>query len=180
MAFDIEPVVPRRSNLPGVEPFVEIDVDRALLALSVNGGNVQAARRDLVATCGSSAPSEDTIKVWREKYPNRYLYHATENSRTIEDRIAITQRELVTGAADAAKVAVALEHERLLAGEVKDAASSARNLQTVAGIGVTKILEITGRPTQIVEHRKPEDIVRRLNDLVIDSDAEEESAPIEP
>lgn len=172
MGFEIEPVEPKNGNL-GLEPYPEDTVDKALLALALKGGNATAAARLMRAT--GEKVSADAISNWRDKYPQRYAYHCTENVQAIENGIAANQRELVTAAAQASLDAIKLEHERILDGEVKDASASARNLQTIAGIGVTKVLEITGRPTAIIEHRRPEDVVRRLNALVVDSDAEEVS-----
>ena len=175
MSHEIEPVKTSENNL-GIEAYPEADIDRCLMALAIEGGNVPATVRFLKAAAnGGRSPNRDTIRRWRDQYPARYAYHTTERAKEIEDGIVRGQRELIAGASIAAQDAVSLEHKRILEGDIKDAAASARNLQTVAGIGVTKIMEMTGRPTQIIEHRRPEDIVRRLNEMVVDSDAEEEA-----
>jgi predicted nucleic acid-binding protein len=83
----------------------------------------------------------------------------------LEDDIVAGQRELIAAAVEAAKDAIAVEAKRIAAGDVKDASATARNLATVAGIGTTKILELTGRPTQITEVRKPEQIIAQLKQI---------------
>lgn len=142
------------------------DVDKALLALALNGGAVARTVRELKSA--GVKVTADQLSGWRDKFPKRYMWHATENAAKLEKDIIAGQRELIADAINAAKKAVAVEEKRIAAGDVKDAAASARNLSTVAGIGTTKVLELSGRPTQITEVRKPEQILKRLKEIGYD------------
>jgi hypothetical protein len=146
------------------------DVDRALLALALNGGAIERTIRELKAA--DVKVSRDQLMDWRDKFPKRYLWHSTENAAKLEKEIIASQREVIAAATKATMDAVAMEHERIKAGETKDAASSARNLATVVGISTTKLLELSGRPTSITEVRKPEEIIRALKNRGVKVDVE--------
>lgn len=154
--------------------YSDITIDRALALLALNGGNLSATARD----CQASDDPElqqvraHTIANWRDAHSERYRWHVTENSGEIERRLVQDQREVAAIAASGVRAAMDLEIERIRAGEVKDASASARNLATVMGIATTKVLELTGRPTTIIEHRRPEQVVERLS-KIIESTAEE-------
>lgn len=161
------------------------EITHGLTCLATNGGNaVQAAEQ--LAQLGLDIPSR-TLYYWRsELHPDRYRDICEEIAPQIEQRVVHLQRELAVRATNAALQAVDLEHKRIALGEVKDAAASARNLSTVAGISVDKILSLTGRPTSITEHRTPEQAMKRLKTLhpglFVEGTAEElpaaESAPL--
>lgn len=165
--MELEPIEKYKLALP------DDQVDACLLALALNGGAVARTVREMKAQ--GIKVSVDQLADWRDKFPKRYSWHHTENARKLEDDIVAGQRELIAAAVSAAKKAVDVEMQRIVAGEVRDAAGSARNLATVAGIGTTKILELTGRPTQITEVRKPEQIIAQLKKVgydISDSDVE--------
>lgn len=68
----------------------------------------------------------------------------------------------------------------LTEGKVKDAASGARNLETVAGISTDKLLVLRDQPTQVVAHRHTtglggilEDLMRIIPPKHIDGEAHE-------
>lgn len=146
------------------------DVDRALLALALNGGAIERTVRELKAA--DVKVSSDQLADWRDKFPKRYQWHATENAAKLEKDIISSQREVIAAATRATMDAVAMEHERIKRGETKDAASSARNLATVVGISTTKLLELSGRPTSITEVRKPEEIIKALKNRGVKVDVE--------
>ena len=146
------------------------DVDRALLALALNGGAIERTVRELKAA--DVKVSSDQLADWRDKFPKRYQWHATENAAKLEKDIISSQREVIAAATRATMDAVAMEHERIKRGETKDAASSARNLATVVGISTTKLLELSGRPTSITEVRKPEEIIKALKSRGVKVDVE--------
>lgn len=72
----------------------------------------------------------------------------------------------------AEKLAIALENDQIPA---KDLPSALQRLTTAKAINIDKILVMSGRPTQVVEHRSAAELVRRLARLgaVIDGSAEE-------
>lgn len=149
------------------EPYDTETVDAALLALAATG-NADAAQQVV------DIPGR-TIRYWRTKYPNRFQAIAEKHAASIEKAVATRVRHSVLNASTVLDQAIALEEQRITEGKVKDAASSARNLATVIGIGVTKILELEGRPTTIVEHRTGEQALKQLTakGYVVDSEAEE-------
>jgi predicted nucleic acid-binding protein len=155
--MELEPIEKYKLALP------DDQVDACLLALALNGGAIARTVRQMKGQ--GIKVSADQLADWRDKFPKRYSWHHTENSRRLEDDIVAGQRELIAAAVEAAKDAIAVEAKRIAAGDVKDASATARNLATVAGIGTTKILELTGRPTQITEVRKPEQIIAQLKQI---------------
>lgn len=167
--MELEPIEKHKLALPAE------DVDKCLLALALNGGAIRRTVREMKAA--GIKVSEDQLADWRDKFPKRYLWHSTENAAKLEKDIIAAQREVIAAATRASMDAIAMEHERILAGETKDAAASARNLATVVGISTTKLLELSGRPTNITEVRKPEQIIEALKrkgyKVDVDSTAEE-------
>jgi hypothetical protein len=149
------------------QPYTLEIVETALLTFAATGNYKHAS--ELVGI------PDDTIRDWHIRFPNRYQRLAEKHAGEIEKTIATKVRQTVMSAATALDKAVALEEKRLGLDDVKDASASARNLATVMGIGVTKILELEGRPTSIVEHRSGAEALRAAEALgfVIDSTAEE-------
>lgn len=151
-------------------------VAHALATLAMCGGNCRQARERLLAA--GIDVNERTLLYWKnDRFPERYRQACHDTAPQIEAQVVDFQRELAYRASQAAQNAVALELERIEAREVKDASASARNLATTAGIAVDKVLSLTGRPTQITEHRTPEQSLKRLGQLVpgliVDSTADE-------
>lgn len=158
--------------------FPDDAVDTALALLALNGGNKAQTVRELQAY-GAEYQDDDLARVtrhnlanWTDQYPDRYRYHVTESAQAVEKRLVENQREVASIAASGVRLAVEVEIDRLQSGQVKDASASARNLATVMGIATSKVLELTGRPTTIIEHRRPEDVVNRLS-KIIEASAEE-------
>lgn len=172
-------LTPLPGRTPGRTSYADDTVDKALALLALNGGNMALTVREMNSYGAENdieefqRLSKDTLRAWRDTYTERYRWHQTENAGAIEKRLVEAQREVALIAADGVRTAVEIEMERLESGQVKDAGASARNLATVMGISTTKVLELTGRPTSIVEHRRPEDVVRRMRSI-IDSTAEED------
>jgi hypothetical protein len=147
-------------------------VDQALLHLVLNDYNVRRTVRELTAA-GMKVP-EKTLAGWRDAYPRRLQFHATETARELEERIVTKHRAVASAALDGVMLATEKEVEKIKAGDVRDYAASARNLATTSAISTDKLLALTGRPSSIVQHdRKPEAILARLASLgVVDSTAE--------
>lgn len=136
-----------------------------LTALALNGGNASRAAEQLQAA-GLEISHDTLTRFKNSRFPRRYRDACDRLAPQVENVVVNYHRELAVQAAHAAQRAVALETERLAAGEVKDAAKSAQNLATTAGIAVDKVLSLTGRPTSITEHRTPEQAFKRLQSLV--------------
>jgi hypothetical protein len=84
-------------------------------------------------------------------------------------------RQVALRAAQVEMAALDLEAQRLASGDVRDAASSARNAATVKGINVDKVLLMTRRPTEIKATITGEEAMRNLQSRgrVIDATAVE-------
>ena len=151
-------------------------VDMALLQLVLNDYNVTKTCRDLEAHAGVKIPRK-TLSQWRDRYPRRLQFHATQSARELEERIVTKQRAIASAALDVVHDAIEKEAVRVKAGDVRDMSAAARNMATTSAIATDKLLAMTGRPSAIVQHeRKPEQIIERLRELgVVEGTAEEVS-----
>ena len=151
-------------------------VDMALLQLVLNDYNVSKTCRDLEAHAGVKIPRK-TLSQWRDRYPRRLQFHATQSARELEERIVTKQRAIASAALDVVHEAIEKEAVRVKAGDVRDMSAAARNMATTSAIATDKLLAMTGRPSAIVQHeRKPEQIIERLKELgVVEGTAEEVS-----
>lgn len=146
------------------------DVDAALLALALNGGSVTQAVKDMAGGGVKIPPS--TLNGWRDKYPNRYRFHLTENASKTEGRAVSGYLEIQHLAQQVAKDAIERTAQELAKGNTRDPATVARNMMVAAGVANTHMMNLQGRPTIITEHRRPEDIQRRLKELGLTFDVE--------
>jgi len=151
-------------------------VDMALLQLVLNDYNVTKTCRDLEAHAGVKIPRK-TLSQWRDRYPRRLQFHATQSARELEERIVTKQSAIASAALDVVHEAIEKEAVRVKAGDVRDMSAAARNMATTSAIATDKLLAMTGRPSAIVQHeRKPEQIIERLKELgVVEGTAEEVS-----
>jgi len=151
-------------------------VDMALLQLVLNDYNVSKTCRDLEAHAGIKIPRK-TLSQWKDRYPRRLQFHATQSARELEERIVTKQRAIASAALDVVHEAIEKEAVRVKAGDVRDMSAAARNMATTSAIATDKLLAMTGRPSAIVQHeRKPEQIIERLKELgVVEGTAEEVS-----
>ena len=142
-------------------------IERALTAVAISGSSYKAAEK-------TGTPAR-TIREWAQKNPERLEAIKRERAPLIDQACVAHFRDIVLNASQATLKAAELEHERINTGEVRDAAASARNLATTAAIATDKIALMEGRPTAIVEHRNPDEVLKRLQakGLVIDSTATE-------
>lgn len=136
----------------------EEDLARWFLVLCTEGGNARAASR-VLASQGVRVSARRLASL-RERHPARYREVRDRHFRRLEDVLVAEQRELAMAAGQAAREAVELERARIASGDVKDAAASARNSETVAGIAVDKLLGLSGRPTSVEVHVSLEEILR--------------------
>lgn len=163
----------------GTSSYTPEQVLTALNALALNGGHIELARKTLHAQ--GHDVSRATLYRWRtETYPERYRQVCDQLAPQVEAHVIELQRSLAVQATQTAIQAVELEQRRLRGGKVKDAAASARNLATVAGISVDKILSLSGRPTSVIEHRTVDDDLRALRAAGIVNGTAEEVTDAQP
>jgi hypothetical protein len=162
------------SDKPTKRSYSLEETELGLTALALQNGNTRAASRDL-AEQGCEVPRE-TLRYWRNHlHIERYEQIAQQLAPKIEERIVSRLRENIEAKLEASRLATDLERQRIEAGDVKDASAVVRNMDTGIGIGVTKILELTGRPTAVIEHRNTDELLNKLERMgvAIDSTAEE-------
>lgn len=170
------------ATIPDVEPITNLrrgrtaaDVDLSLAVLASTAGNAGQAEELLKTSTRARAA---TLTAWANRYPRRYALACNRYAREIEEHVVSGAREVAVQAQEATRAAVALELRRIEAEDVKDAAGSARNMATVFGITVDKLMVLTGRPAHIVEHQTPDAVLAGLTELgktsgFVDSTAEE-------
>lgn len=149
------------------------EIDKALTTLAYYGGNASRAAAEL-------GMNERTLRTWRTHvHRDRYLEIAEREAPRLEAIAAQQARELILRAADAEhslidRLTTRLEDDESTSKELSELAGTLQRITTSKGINGTKLLELTGRPTSIVEHRDPAQtvnaIARRLG-LTIDSTA---------
>ena len=161
--------------------YTPTEVKAHLTTLAFFGGNS-------IKTSEATGVDHSTLRLWRNQtHRDLYLEIQEREAPKLEAIAAGHAREVILRVADA-------EHrilDRLAANEIdgngEEVAPSAKTLSELAGalqrvttakgINTTKLLELTGRPTSIVEHREGNDILRslgaRIPGLVVESTAEE-------
>lgn len=160
------------------EKYTEQEVDSALLALALNGGSVRQAVKDLAG--GGLKIPDTTLHQWRDRFPNRYRFHLTENAAKTEGRAVSGYLEIQHLAQQVAKDAIDKTADELRKGNVRDPATVARNMMVAAGVANTHMMNLQGRPQVIMEHRRPENIVARLKELGLTFDAESTAVEASP
>lgn len=145
------------------DAYDEQTIDSALLALALNGGSITQAVKDMAGGGVKIPPS--TLNGWRDKYPNRYRFHLTENAAKTEGRAVSGYLEIQHLAQETAKAAIEKAADELRKGNVRDPSSVARNMMVAAGVANTHMMNLQGRPSIITEHRRPEDVAARLKEL---------------
>jgi hypothetical protein len=161
------------------------EIEAALTTLAFFGGN--AAR-----TSEETGIPEDTLRAWR-LYDHRdlYLEIAGREGPRLEALAANQARELLIRSAHIEHDILDRLHEKpvdpetgeqgsLTSKELSELAGALQRVTTSKGINVTKLLEITGRPTSIVEHRDPRAEIRAMArefGITVDSTATEIQPP---
>lgn len=146
------------------------EIDHALLQLYLVGGNTWRVADQL-------GIPDRTLRDWLVRHADRYEELAQKHGPKLEQQVVRQLEQNVIHAGEATRQAIAKSLEQLEAGEAKDPAATARNLATVQGIAVDKMLTLTGRPAQITEHRDTAQIMRALKqtapNLFIEGTAED-------
>lgn len=158
----------------------EAFVERALLLLAQNGGTITRTRTQLEQQ-GLHPPSHATLKDWRdERHRGRYLQHLHDSREQIATLIATEAEEVAIQAAAEERAMLSAITQARENGELepKDYANILRNVTTTKSLNIDKIASpLRGRPTTVIEHTNPDEILRKLErlapGLVVDGTAEE-------
>ncbi len=156
------------------------EIDKALAVLAYHGGNASRAGEEL-------GISRSTLHLWKTStHRDRYLEIAEREGPKLEAIAAHQARALILRAGEAEHSLLSLLEDRIDEGaapkELGEISGALQRVTTSKGINGTKLLELTGRPTSIVEHRDPRtEGLALLRDLgiTIESTAETiESVPL--
>lgn len=145
-----------------------IEVDEALRVLVYHGGNTVRASKQL-------GIPDATLRDWRlATHRDRYREIFEREAPKLESIAAQQATELILRSADTEHAIHdrLSELDNLSTKELSELAGALQRVTTSKGINTTKLLELTGRPTQIVEHRDPrQELAGLIRDLGITIDA---------
>lgn len=137
--------------------YAPTEIDQALTVVAYYGGNCARASEEL------GIPKQ-TLHDWRTAdHRDRYREIAEREAPKLEAIAAQQAREVILRAADVEhNILDRLADDTLSTKELAEAAGALQRTTTAKGINTTKLLELTGRPTQIIEHRDPREDLRGL------------------
>jgi transposase-like protein len=149
------------------------EIDTALAILARSGSSLEAS-----TLTGISA---STLRDWKSEHADRYLAIQEREAPKLEAIAANTAREIMIRAGETEHALLDTLNQRIRddapTKELSELAGTLQRVTTSKGINGTKLLELTGRPTSIIEHREGNEILRalgaRIPGLVIDSTAVE-------
>jgi hypothetical protein len=125
--------------------------------------------------------ADTTILGWRVRFPEVWARVVEREGPRLE-RIAVAQAQealVRIGEVELRNIGrINAELDELSPKDLSDLAAAQQKLATAKGINGTKLLELTGRPTQIIADRSGAEILRQLRSqvpgLVVEGSAVEE------
>lgn len=174
------------SRTPGALDKSPTEIDKALTVLAYYGGNAARASQEL------GIPRSTLTLWRRETHRDRYLEIAEREGPRLEALAASQARETIIRAGEAEHDLLDLLSDRIheaetpepqrdnfksdtlyelaytawikrgSSKELSELAGTVQRISTAKGINGTKLLELTGRPTQVVEHRDPKQAAAAL------------------
>jgi hypothetical protein len=148
-------------------------IDRALFVLAL-APSANAAARELREADDPLKVDPKTLRSWTSRYAERWREIQDRHAKKIRQAMANEQFEIAHAAGEAERLAISKTKAELRSGKIKDSSTAARNLAVSKGVAVDHGLKLRGEPTQIVQHRSAEEIVRSLKRLaprVFDAEA---------
>lgn len=146
---------------------------RGLLAIALAGGNAARASE----ACGVP---ERTLRTWRVEHAVEFERVRRELAPRLEALAVAELQAFVLQAAQTKLLALEKTHAALEADAIpaKDLPAALKNIATAEAIGVDKAMVLSGRPTQVIEHRSGAELVARLARLgaVVDATAVEDAS----
>lgn len=132
--------------------------DAALLAVIMSGGRVKQTARELDV-------NYETLRSMVDRNHERYEELQRKHGPELEARAVANLQAFVARAEEAKFIALDASVAQIEAGESKSPANDLKNIAVAQGISVQKILELSGRPTQIVQHGGLAEAMARLRQL---------------
>lgn len=133
---------------------------RALTVLAAKLGNCAEAAREL------DMPVE-TLRSWKKTDEYERIRH--DYGHKLEDFVIAEIREQMVEQSELERLALSKTREALENGEIKDPARTMRDIAHAKAQNIDKLRVMTGRPTDITEHRSLDELVRALTSLGIAS-----------
>lgn len=139
---------------------------RALVVLASSAGNCAQASKEVDVPV-------DTLRLWKKSDEYERIRH--DYGHKLEEFVIAEIRERMVEQSELERLALEKTREALENDEVKDPARTMRDIVHAKGQNIDKLRVMTGRPTDITEHRSLDELVRALSSLGI---AQVESAPV--
>ena len=137
------------------------DVETGLQALIYAGSAPKAA--EMLAEIGIDVTPSTLLRWKNTMFPDRFHELLRERGREIEERSAGTMRSLVQQIGEIEELAWERTRQMIEEGNPRiDPSQVAQRAAVAKGINNDHNLKLTGRPTQITEHRDPNEILRSL------------------
>lgn len=148
--------------------YSDTQIEEALLAVVMSGGVIKAGA-ELVGI------PYDTVRDWMNLYAARYAELRRQHGPELERRAVDGLLAFVTAAEEVKHLALSETKTELERGDTKDPGATLRNITTAQGISVTKIMELTGRPTANNTGRSAQELLAGLARLgaIVQGTAEE-------
>jgi transposase-like protein len=143
---------------PGARYLTPPQIDAGLRVVVRHGGSATVAARELGIPV-------NTVESWKKRHRERYHQLREEMGPELERQAQQGFLAFVTRAEEAKAKALEAVVEGLDAGTVKDPARALQQVSISQGIAVQKVLELSGRPTSIVEHRSVAETIAQLRSL---------------
>lgn len=153
------------------------EVEEALMALALNGGNFKRTSEGLMAEGRDLSPRR--LRSWStEVYPGRYELAQTRVAEELDKRLIGMAQAAAVNALDVTTLALEQTREKLEAGGYEDPARVARDTAVVMGVNVDKSQVLRNRPFEVQESRDAQQLMRALvarigGPAAVDSTAEE-------
>lgn len=113
------------------------------------------------------------MEVYKRRFPEIEQKVREKIEPQLEHKLASACLDTAMLASEVEQLAIRLTYQFLEEGRIADPAKAAREISEVASKNIDRRLTLQGRPTQIHENRRPEEILRRLEKMgVLKVDAE--------
>lgn len=140
--------------------FTETQRNAALMYVATTGAGQSIARcaRELAISNDSlkrmTVVHRDLLDEMREKY-----------GPDLEARAVMGLKDFLVASEEVKAQALSRVSETIDEADIKDSSNALKSVSIAQGIAVQKVLELTGRPTQIVAHENMASIMARLRSL---------------
>ena len=150
---------------PGRPPraFDAEQITRGLVQVIACAGNASEADRRLRAEDKTWRVPLRTLQEWHtDTHAHRYRQLERDHGRELEALAIDSARRTLTLAAEVELLGLTQMREELQARKARDPSQMALNASKIKSANVDQVLKLTGRPTEVVEHRNADDLLDSL------------------